>query len=78
MPASRTTSATGWKALVHDPRTGETWLTPPHPSPEALQTTLEALRATHGPELEVWEEYSPDQPVEEPTPPPPGEWGCEG
>jgi len=51
--------------LVHDPATGETWLTPPEPSQEALQDAITALRATFGPELEVWEEgYSPDRPVD--------------
>lgn len=66
------TSPRGWKALVHEPRTGETWLTPPQSTPEELQATLEGLRTTYGPDLEVWEEYSPDQPVEDPNPAPPG------
>lgn len=82
MPTRRSpnfpTSPPGWKALVHDPATGETWLTPSQPSQGALQDAITALRAAFGPTLEDWEVYSPEQPVEDPNPPPPGEWGCEG
>lgn len=82
MPARRSpssqTSAPGWKALVHDPASGETWLTSSYASQEALAVAVTGLRAALAPHLEVWEVYAPDQPVEELNPPPPGEWGCEG
>lgn len=64
--------------MVHDPASGETWLTPPQASQEALQDAVTALQSAFGPNLEVWGEvYAPDQPAEEPDPLPPGELGCE-
>lgn len=82
MPGRRSpaapTAVPGWRALVHDPASGETWLTPPAASPETLQDAVTALGAAFGPALAVWAVYPPDQPAEEPTPPPPGELGCQG
>lgn len=74
---SSSTAVSGWKALFHDPASGETWPTPPYVSQEALQDAVTAVRAAFGPNLEVWEVYSLDQPMEDPNLPPPGELGCE-